>query len=120
VFFAHTSESSFLVEPALLFWRFRFGDVFSGKELVGGIIVTDIPKVLRHGNDEGSNNKDGEDRRVLPCIFGTTGRLDESNVIYSSARTDFSRQCVPFLDFVSAEREAEAMHRLVRQAHIKS
>lgn len=56
---------SFL-EPLLLLWGlYRFGCLLLTKELVRRVVVSDIPKVLGHGNDETSNNENGQDGRVL-------------------------------------------------------
>jgi hypothetical protein len=57
------------LEPALLLWWWWgwLGDLFGAKEFVGRIVIPNIPKVLSHGHDEGSNHKDGEDCCVFAC-----------------------------------------------------
>ena len=53
----------------LLLLRLRIRDIL-GKESVRAIIITDVPKVLRHGDNETSDNQDSEQSGVLACING--------------------------------------------------
>lgn len=54
------------LEPSLLLWW--LWNVF-GKELVGRVIITDIPEILGHGNNERANNQNGKNGGVLSCKF---------------------------------------------------
>ena len=56
-FYTQTLSIEIWLKPFFLGWW--FWNIF-GKELIRGIVVTDIPEVLRHGNDEGTNNQDSE------------------------------------------------------------
>ena len=64
-----------LVEPSLLLRRFRLRGFI--EELVRGVVILDIPEVLSHGDDERSNNQNGNEGRVLALLgLDLLGRLE--------------------------------------------
>jgi hypothetical protein len=61
---------------------FRFGSLLLVKELIAGIVVPDVPKVLSHGDDETSDNENRNESRVLAFLgLGFLGRLESRTSI---------------------------------------
>ena len=71
-----SNQATNLVEPALLLRRFRLR-IGVIEEPVRGIVILDIPEVLSHGDDERSNNQNGDECRVLALLgLDLLGRLE--------------------------------------------
>ena len=64
---AATSKPFHRLEPSLLLGFGWWGCRIGRKESVRGVIVANVPKVLRHGNDEAAHNQDGNQCCVLAC-----------------------------------------------------
>ena len=75
----HLLPYHLLSKPSLLLdWlRFRLGCLLLSEEFISRVIISDIPKVLRHGNNERSNHQYGQEGSVFSLFtLGFLGRFE--------------------------------------------
>lgn len=87
-----------LLEPSLFLGLFglRRRRVALVEKVRHAVVVLDVPPILRHGDNETTHNKNGENGRVLAWNNGEIMSLRTNR-----APEDRVKHHVPFLDLVS-------------------